>query len=245
MNRADRRRFEKEFAKLLKTASDNCSICDKPFEHNSKTFGGLAANKTVLAGECCVQKLDAVMTEGVYVTKYLDIPALAKQGDKKNGASAKDVTSAVAAFQSHITKLDTLADGVRKRAGLQSQPQYVSLADTPWKSDDAAWFKRHPDRSHRLRPIFEGEAATLPAAMTTMTLPGKHRWEILVRQVEIGKRARLAFCRNTEVVIPDAEEIIHAIFDVVSQPGKQGVISIEEIAALAGKYGAAQPGKPN
>lgn len=246
MNRADRRRFDKEFAKIMNTASDNCTICGKAFEHNCKTYGGFAAKAvTVLTGECCVQKIEAIMTSGIYLTKYLDSIPLTNQDAKKKRASAEDMTNVVEAMRSHFSKLDKLSDGIMSRAGLQTQAQNVFLADSPWKSDDAAWFKSHPDRSHRLRPMFEGEAATLPTEIATMEIPEKHRLEILVRQVEVGKRIRTVFCRNMEVTIPDLEEIIHAIFDVVSQPGRKGVVSIKEIVALAGKYGVSLSETPN
>lgn len=246
MNRADRRRFDKEFARIMKTASDNCTICGKAFEHNCKTFGGFSAKgATVLTSECCVQKIETIMTSGIYLTKYLDSIPLTKQDVKKKRVSAEDMTNAVETMQSHFAKLDRLSDGVMRRAGLQTQAKNVFLADSPWKSDDAAWFKSHPDRSHRLRPMFEGEAATLPTEITTMEIPEKHRLEILVRQVEIGKRIRMVFCRNTEVTIPDLEEIIHAIFDAVSRSGRKGVISVKEIAELAAKYGASLSEKPN
>lgn len=246
MKRADRRRFDKEFKKIMSTASDNCTICGKPFEHNCKTFGGFSARgTTVLTSECCVQKIEAVMTSGIYLTKYLDSIQLTKQGVKKQRVSAENMTNAVETIRSHVTKLDTLSGRVMRQAGLQTQAQNIFIADSPWKSDDAAWFKSHPNRSHRLRPMFESEAATLPTEITTMKIPAKHRWEILVRQVEVGKRIRTIFCRNTDVAIPDMEEIIHAIFDVVSQPDRKGVISVEEISALAGKYGASLSGKQN
>lgn len=124
------------------------------------------------------------------------------------------------------------------KGGLTSHPMNISVADNPWKSDDAAWFASHPKRSHRLRPLFEEEAATLPAGIKTANIPENHRLEILVRQVQVGARIRVIFVRNVEFPIPDSEEVIHAMFDVVSQPGKQGTaISPDEIAALARKYG--------
>lgn len=60
MRREDRRRFEREFKKIR--TSDNCTICNKPFPHNTRTFGGLTSNGTVVfAGECCARQVLSVM----------------------------------------------------------------------------------------------------------------------------------------------------------------------------------------
>lgn len=242
MNRTERRNCEKALAKLMKAGPDECMVCGKNFAHNSKTFGGMTyQKKTVLAGECCAQTLEAVLGQGIYLTRGVDGMLAAKKagitGNKK-AASATDIDNAVGVLQEHFTKLDNFSDSIRRQGGLTSHPMNISVADNPWKSDDAAWFASHPKRSHRLRPLFEEEAATLPAGIKTANIPENHRLEILVRQVQVGARIRVIFVRNVEFPIPDSEEVIHAMFDVVSQPGKQGTaISPDEIAALARKYG--------
>lgn len=245
MSRADRRRFEKEFAKIMKAPPDNCMVCSSALEHNSKTFGGLTAQgTTVLTGECCVQRLDMVMAQGVYATKYLDsLPFAAR--DKKQLASPEAMPHLIESIQSHFNGLDSMASAVIRRAGIKVSPSEVHVVASPWKADDAAWFRSHPDRSHRLRPLFEGEAATIPNHIMTAPLPDKHRIEILARQIEVGQRVRMIFCRNTEFPIPDSEEIIHAIFDIVSQPKRGGIIHPEEIIAIAEKYGASGSASPH
>jgi hypothetical protein len=47
----------------------------------------------------------------------------------------------------------------------------------------------------------------------------------------------MPFCRNTSVPIPDIEEVLHALFDVVSGGGDQArIISVAEIAEIAVRY---------
>jgi len=245
MRRADRRRFNKEFDKLMKAGPDNCMLCETPFTHNCRTFGGLSPEgKTVLVGDCCVNKIEG-QAAGLYLTKNFD--SLPSAGKKNSGATAplKDVIQGVEAIRSHVTKLDTMADTVMQQGGLKMPVRNVFTQTSPWKTDDAAWFRAHPDRSHRLRLMFEGEAATMEAEPTLDATPENHRMEVLVRQVEVGKRIRILFCRNTQVPIPDAEEIIHALFDTWSQSNRTGVVSIEEIAALANKYSVTDGAKLN
>lgn len=119
------------------------------------------------------------------------------------------------------------------------------MANTPWKQDDAAWFKKHNKRSHRLRPMIEGEVATLPKEITSATIPENHSLEILVRQIEPGARIRAVFCRNKEIKIPDQEEVIHAIFDIVAQAGVRGVIEAQEINERAKQYAASAKRQQN
>ena len=57
-----------------------------------------------------------------------------------------------------------------------------------------------------------------------------------MRQVVKGQRIRSIFCRNTEIDIPDSDEVIHAIFDMVAAGGGDGVIRPERIEAIAEEY---------
>lgn len=236
MSRADRRRFEKEFKKIRRT--DNCTICDKPLAHNSRTFGGLTIEgTTVLAGECCAHRVASVLASGVYLARGVDaLLPLVNSGAKKGNTNPPRAEDAILAIQSHFNDLDNRTTAMMRQGGIQGQPKDISLANNAWKEDDAAWFKKHPQRSHRLRPLIEGEAATLPAEITSSILPPNHQLEILVRQIQPGARVRTVFCRNTEVAIPDKEEIIHAIFDVVAQAGNRGIIDAREINERAKQY---------
>ncbi|MEE4183740.1 hypothetical protein [Pseudomonas viridiflava] len=239
MNRSERRRYEKEFSKVLKKAGDNCGICRKPLRHNSRTFGGvLADGRAALAGECCQTHLDVVMGSGVYINQNTDaiLNVLGQAKGDSGGQPASDALDASRRLQSGIGSLEEMVEHTKRRAGVTGPVQGISLTDTPWKSDDAQWFDSHPDRSHRLRPMHPGEQDTLPVKMRDAIIPDDHRWEILVRQIKKGQRVRSAFCRNTRVEIPDVEAVIHAIFDNVINPQHLGAVTVQEVAELAKLY---------
>ena len=235
MSRADRRRFEKEFKKLPKP--DNCMICGSALVHNSRTLGGLAADgSVVLAGECCERHVVTPMVQGLYLTRGVDgLTPGANPGNGKSN-SPEDVERAIGALQSHYGDLDNRTDRLMQQGGIPAKAKNIFVADQPWKADDAAWFKNNPDRSHRLRPMLEGEAATLPPEVTKTKIPANHRLEILVRQVEPGARIRTVFCRNTEFPLPDREDIMHALFDTVAKSGNRGIVDAQRINALAQQY---------
>ena len=235
MSRADRRRFEKEFKKLPKP--DNCMICGNALVHNTRTFGGLAADgSVVLAGECCERRVVTPMVAGLYLTRGIDgLMPRTNQGNGKSN-SPEDVQRALGAIQSHFDDLDSRTRAMMRQGGIPRQAQNIFVADQPWKEDDAAWFRNNPDRSHRLRPMLAGEAATLPSEVTITEIPANHRLEILVRQVEPGARIRVVFCRNTDCALPDREDIMHALFDTVAMSGNRGIIDAQKINALAQQY---------
>ena len=239
MSRQDRRRFEKEFKKLPK--GDNCTVCGEAFRHNSRTFGGLAADgTTVLAGECCSHRVATVMVSGLYLNQMVDtlVASVGKKdtAGRNGGNSTGNVEAAITAMQSQFAEFDAHTNAVMRQAGIQKQAKGVFLGEHPWKADDAAWFKSHPDRSHRLRPVLEGEAEMVSASIPKDQIPPNHRVEIIVRQVEPGKRIRGSFCRNTELDIPDQEEIIHAIFDAVASAAEGQLIDLGETIERARQY---------
>lgn len=248
MNRSERRRYEKEFPKVLKKAGDNCGICRKPLRHNSRTFGGvLSDGRAALAGECCQDQLDVVMGSWVYINQNTDAirDVLGQIKGNSGGQPVADALEASRRLQSGIGGLEEIIESTKRRAGLTGPVQGISLTDTPWKTDDANWFESHPDRSHRLRPMHPGEQETVPSQMKAAIIPDDHRWEILVRQIKKGQRARLAFCRNIQMEIPDVEAVIHAIFDTVASPRSGEIITVEEIAALAKRYHLPEGSAPN
>ena len=114
------------------------------------------------------------------------------------------------------------------------------LADHPWKTDDAAWFKANPGRSHRLRPVLKGEAETFHPEVSQVEMPPDHRIEVLVRQVKPGVRARIPFVRDMSIEIPDEEGIIHSIFDTVANMEQAQHIDMHAIMARARQYKGAQ-----
>lgn len=153
------RRFEKEFKKMPKP--DNCTICGTECAHNSRTFGGLCADSTiVLAGECCERSVVTPMVPGVYPTRAIDgLLPLANAGARKGGTSPENVERAIGAIRSHFGDLDSRTQALMQRGGIAAQAKNIFVADQPWKANDPAWFQDNPDRSHRLRPMLEGEVA--------------------------------------------------------------------------------------
>lgn len=148
-------------------------------------------------------------------------------------------------MQSLFSEIDARTDALMKQAGVPKDLKGVFLGEHAWKADDAAWFKNHPERSHRLRPLLEGEAEAMPVPIPTSEIPPNHRAEILVRQVAPGQRIRKLFCRNTELDIPDQEEIIHAIFDTVASGAPGSVIDLREIIERARQYAGSRAQRSN
>jgi hypothetical protein len=130
-----------------------------------------------------------------------------------------------------------LAADPAERAGLAGRTLVLSAADAPWRCDDAAWFEAHPDRAHRLRAMAAGEAPTL--LRDPADLPPGHAWRVLVRQVAPGRRVRLAVGWDPGLPIPDAEAIVHALFDLVAAGGAGRPVPVEEVVDLALRYAAA------
>lgn len=162
------------------------------------------------------------------------MPEVDDNGSKS--LSLDEAARSVGALQKHFHHLDEMSGTMMKQAGLNTKAHRVHLKNYPWKADDAAWFQAHPDRSHRLRPMFDGELDSMSTEVSALEIPKNHRLEILVRQIEPTKRIRTLFCRNIETPIPDIEQVIHALFDAVSDPNARGVISVEKVAAMAKKY---------
>jgi hypothetical protein len=238
MSRAERRYYEKELSKILKSSGSVCGICGEALVHNSQTYGGITSgNRVVLTGGCCVRKLEVMMGSGVYINKNVVSILSVLQGSQSDSQiSASNALSTVRQMRSGVSALDKAVDDVMRKGGIQSSPTSISITDNPWKLDDAAWFKSHSDRSHRLRPLHPDEITTLPVGITNAEMPDNHDWVILVRQVKQGQRIRTAFCKNKEAYIPDVEEVIHVIFDIVIRGDGSGVISAEKVAALVAEY---------
>lgn len=232
-----RNRIEKQLRQIM---GDNCTICGAEFQHNTRTFGGLTAERAVaLVGECCADKIKQGVLAGLYTNRNNHDFKPGTGGERKE-RSSEEIERGLSALQEGFAARDNLVKDVKRRAGISSNNMQLELAATPWKSDDAKWFTTHPSRSHRLRSLIGNEGDTIPPIYFE-ALPPNHEVQILVRQVEPGKRARLPFGRNLAIPIPDDEEIIHALFDVVSKGGrKESVIDIREVTELANKYAASR-----
>jgi hypothetical protein len=240
MKPSARRRVERQIKELMRVDGDRCSSCKTPFPHNSRTFGGVkAGGEAALVGECCRRELKEGILAGVYVDqRYQSLP-FGQTGQGTQPRSPSEIAEAVDAMQRSFQRLDQAANTIKAKGGIAAKDARINTTDSPWKDDDARWFKANPTRSHRLRSAFAGELKDLPHA--DEPIPPGHEYQMLVRQVEPGTRLRIVFYRNVEVPIPDIEPLIHAAFDLVSS-SEGGLLSTQEVADLALKYAAAAEG---
>jgi len=233
-SRQQRRRFERELRKLLKRDGDYCSICRKPFLHNSNTYCGQTEDgKVASVGECCKAKLAWIDGCGLYLApghKYEGFGFGNGTGDLYS--SPEEALAARQTFQEIVSARDEIAADMAHKGGFHGVIPYLCVEDSPWKTDDKNWFKNHPDRSHRLRPMFPGE-------MQLPDLPPGQEWHVIVRQVEPGQRIRLPICHVTDgPALPDIEPMLHALCDLAQ---RDKVIKVKDVAKLALKYVAERP----
>ena len=160
--RQQRRHIESQLRKLF--CSDNCSICGRPFGHNTKTIGGIdVQGTTVLAGECCHNKVAVTFTKGVYSKRQYDFlaPHAPTAGVK---ATSEQITAGLRLYQNLISEADKIGDSILRHGGDVPFTPRIDLLDHPWKDEDREWFKRNPKRSHRARKPFPNEADRQVAA---------------------------------------------------------------------------------
>ena len=104
----------------------------------------------------------------------------------------------------------------------------IETAETPWGTEDRAWFAAHPDRSHRIREVLPGEfpdLGTPPSALPVY---------VVVRQVQPGFRVRWPVGWTTRLDDPP-EAWCHALYDLCDRH-ETGVITSAEVNALASAY---------
>lgn len=146
----------------------------------------------------------------------------------------------IGTFLDPARELSATLSCLAKRGGVEGLPMTLTLVATSWKRLDRAWFRAHPDRSHRLRPMFPEEAPTvLRGSALTECLPPHHAWWVVVRQIEPGQRVKLAFARHLDCSIPDVEAVVHALFDLVVDARQGEVLAAETLAELAERYARA------
>ena len=244
MKPSSRRRIEREVREIMRIDGDRCSLCGRVFPHNSRTFGGITpVGRAALVGGCCEMKLGHTILSGLYVNQdFADLPTTGRSGTES--ISAVQVEHALNAMQAVFDDRGALRTRVASRAGLEPARTKISFAETTWKSDDAAWFNRHPTRSHRLRPLIGDEAASF-GSIAEQPIPPRHELQVIVRQIEPGQRVRSPFGRSLDMPIPDVEEVLHALFDIVSNGGGGPAISVRDVLQAVAAYGRAAKGKPN
>jgi hypothetical protein len=236
VTRQQRRHVERELVKLIETDGDNCSICRTPFQHNSRTYGGISANGSVaVVADCCLGKINQLYTSGVYLARNYKLP----RAKTASCLSAEDIEKNVALLQKAVAAIDKHeAETIAKKAGI---PAIIpDWAQRPWKADDAKWFRENPSRSHRIRPAFPKEPHAEGA-------PKHHVSLMLVRQVEPGNRVKLAIAIYQELLpLPDSDALLRAMFDACTQSPpvkKWTMVSPEKIKELASQYAAADQQK--
>ena len=193
----------------------------------------------MLTGDCCRRRIATIVLEGLFLDRQVDdlVERLPLSNTDDAFHKGVDVHRAVHAIQKVFA--DRQADGraVARRAGLLDGRAKLFTQTTAWKTDDAAWFEAHPDRSHRLRSLL-GNEASASGFSAVGAMPDRHEMQILLRQVEPGKRMRLPFGRNLDVPIPDDETVLHALFDIVSGHGGHGsIISTDMMRDAMARYG--------
>lgn len=138
---------------------------------------------------CCKEKLAVILREGVYITQNLgSITKFSSQSHMQMHAASPSQT--VGLIQSHFESLESLSSNLMARAGVASSRHEAASTDTPWKSVDAAWFKKNPKRYHRLRRAIEGELDSIPKDITQADVPEGYQLDIVIRQISPGQRAR-------------------------------------------------------
>jgi len=212
LNRAQRRRLDRQLEGLM--GEDGCSACGAAFEHNSRIYGGCDLNgRPAVVGDCCCERLTLVTSMGLYAARTYDFLHPRKRDPHRNRpADVGEITTAIATCRGLIEEADRQSDGMERRAGLGDRRLPVNVLESAWKTDDRLWFDRNPERSHRARLAFPGEAdaqATKAPAGTVLLM--------LIRQVEPGKRVRAGFYIHAELwPAPDIEAVAHLLFDIAT-----------------------------
>jgi len=239
------RRVERELREIMRRDGDNCSICRAPFVHNTRTYGGITkAGVAVLVSECCHAKVAETVLGGLFLDSGIDDLATHLPTSGKRSGPV-DVEKAVTSMQGIFASREAEGRNVMARAGVKGAPPKVFRQQTDWKTDDAAWFETHRDRSHRLRPLI-GDEAKISGFQSITSIPPRHETQVLVRQVAPGQRMRLPFVRNLDMPIPDNETALHALFDIASSDGGEGeVISTTMLRDAVGRYAMPKSSKPS
>jgi hypothetical protein len=178
MNRALRRKTEKEVRRLM--LDDACSLCKRPLEHNDLTYGGATpGGKAALAGVCCADRMASILTIGLFVNNAEAAQVLRAANVTGTGksCSTEQAVEAVMGFRNVFSKLDAFKAEFARGSGVDLERTRMNFEESPWKADDAAWFKAHPDRAHRVREkvpdgVFPVDPSAPVPATSTMRSSG-------------------------------------------------------------------------
>ena len=233
MKPSSRRRVEREIRDIMRRDGDHCSLCRREFAPNDRTFGGVTSTgEAALVGSCCEKRLSVCILQGLFMSA--DLPGADQLLGRKPTSgmhSPEEVERAIAAFQSVGEAHERRRSDLASRAGINPASTKLNTDATAWKAADAAWFASHPSRSHRLRSVLPGEEGAI-GEIAGQQLPLNHEVQVIVRQVEPGARVRLPFARNLAVPVPDEEEVLHALFDLLSRGANGKPVSTTDVMAL-------------
>jgi hypothetical protein len=105
------KKFEREIERLAE--KDTCSMCDKPFPHNSTTFmGETVAGKAALVGNCCMSKLVKTRGVGLYVKRPYEGLL---QGPIGETYTLEQAAKAVVTNQKRVAELDKFGEQLAKK----------------------------------------------------------------------------------------------------------------------------------
>jgi hypothetical protein len=223
----------------MENDGDACSVCHKPFAHNTRTYGGVTKiGKAALAGECCAAKLDKTILAGLYMAR--DFEELVS-GSGTGPRTPQQIEAAIAAMQQVAKGREDLRADAASRAGVDPAKTTLSTSETAWKADDAEWFEQNPKRTHRLRKPLDGE-------FPTSVLDGRphgHHLTVVVRQVRPGMRVRVPFWRHVLENTPDEDATLHALFDAISQGAPGTPVTREQVDARSSFFDSHRGQKPS
>src|SRR5215468_5729894 len=134
-SRQQRRLFERQLRKLIRTKGDNCSLCGAEFQHNSRTFGGYDDHGEIaLVGECCVERLHEVHAAGLFSCRNYDFLPAGRSTDGRV-LDHKEVVRALNLCQRAIAAADEeVKDDMWRRGGVSTPPRpLINVLDRPWK----------------------------------------------------------------------------------------------------------------
>jgi hypothetical protein len=239
--RRSRRRLDRQFQKLV--CAEVCSCCRAAIAHNARVTAGLDAHgNAVLAGECCTGRVHQIFAQGLSLHRTYDFLPAPSSSPRSCEASGEELARMLAACRRLVAHADERIGNAERLGGVQHLSD-ATVLDSPWKTDDARWFKEHPQRAHRLRPPLPGEIDGTALADLAKARAGSVVI-MVIRQVEPGSRMRGGLCLDVRMLVPDAgsgmpddESFAHALFDLAVER-EAAPTTVEEFCLLVEKYAA-------
>ena len=217
---------------------DGCTVCGAAFEHNARLYGGCDGyGRPVIVGDCCSEVLAQVHTPGIYAARSYDF----LHPGRKSRAATDPPAHGNYQRNRDLPRLNRRCRSAARRHGARAPGVrglgQINVLESAWKTDDRLWFERNPERSHRARSSFPGEADEQAARAPTGTV-----LVMLLRQVEPGKRVRAGFYINADLwPAPEIEAVAHLLFDIATGQQAQPRDAAER-SALVEQYHVAGRG---